>query len=430
MSLTIGTPDSATISTTEYSLFADSAGPTAQTPDLEKAYVHLDLNALAAGDRFVYKWYEKVNGAGTQRVTRQGYIEGPAFPPHQTFESPGPLAAGYDFTLDKEAGTDRAIAWRIDTQDGAGGGSSTYYDREGAALRVEAGDIGSYLVFQAKDTAGAAVTGKVAGDWTVKFQRAGAASATAMTTPTVTEQDAGDIPGAYKLLLDEGTTTLTDGVLEEIVTYYLTCTGVQPITRHVLLTRPEGAYRRFTAVGADVNTLVFDAGASSVSGSYYGDVVHIIAGTGANQVRQIILYDGPSQTATVNQDWVTTPDSTSVVRQYASEAALTAGDLIDAMNADRPSVNAELQYARAVAVTNFDFPMTATDGTPATGKTVTAKIRRDGGSFTALAGSVTEVSEGWYTVAITGAEMDGDEIAFLATATGCLQTNMKIRAQS
>ena len=65
MAITI-TSDSATIGTTEYFLASDSTTATYQTSDVV-IQLFLDLNALAGGDTFVLRWYEKVN-AGTARV--------------------------------------------------------------------------------------------------------------------------------------------------------------------------------------------------------------------------------------------------------------------------------------------------------------------------------------------------------------------------
>ncbi len=429
MAITFPYADTQAVSTTEYSLTESTTTtvPKAQTEDGD-VMLTLDLNDLGVGEILTIQPYEK-SDAGTQRKLPALTIVGP--PPELVMSfGPWTMREGWDITAILAAGSVN-LGWRLDNVAGAGGGSSTYYDREATQLAVEVGDVGSYLVFEAKDTANAAVAGKVAEDWTVKFQRAGASSATAMTTPTVTEQDAGDIPGVYKLLLDEGTTTITDGVLEEIVTYYLTCTGVQPITRHIRLTRPDVSYRRFTSPGGGgANTLVLDAGASATNDIYRGNIVEIIAGTGKNQIRTIIGYDGASKTATLNQVWATNPDNTSVIRQYAGEVPISTDDIVTEIDAARPSVNPGTKFARGTAVTDFTFPMQTTAGANATGVTVTFKISLDGGAFVAIAGTVTEISDGWYTVDnITAAEMDGDIVAFNASATGCVDFKLVMRTQ-
>jgi hypothetical protein len=90
-------------------------------------------------------------------------------------------------------------------------------------------------------------------------------------------------------------------------------------------------------------------------------------------------------------------------------------------------------YKKGVGVTGFLFPMKLTDGSPGTGLTVAATILKDGGTFAAVAGAVTEVaggSGGWYRHDLTGTEMTADEIALKYTATGAQQRDIKIRTQA
>lgn len=103
---------SETISTTEHSLTTDTAGPdTDTTAGVFQAF--LDLNALAAGDEFLFRVYETVaTTGGTQRVVYSATFAGAQSTP--IWVSPSLiLGVGWDMTLDKIAGTDRAIVWRI-----------------------------------------------------------------------------------------------------------------------------------------------------------------------------------------------------------------------------------------------------------------------------------------------------------------------------
>lgn len=110
LSLTI-VDDSATISTTEYSLPNDGTTLTPQTDDaLLQAFV--DFGAMATGDVYEWKLYEKVNGTGaTQRVVDTGRRYGaqtrPLVIPLQLF------AHGWDLTVKKISGTDRSIGWSL-----------------------------------------------------------------------------------------------------------------------------------------------------------------------------------------------------------------------------------------------------------------------------------------------------------------------------
>jgi hypothetical protein len=100
-----------TVSTTEWSLTTDTAGPDVQTDD--GAYqVFLELNALAVGDVFEFKVYEKVLSSSTQRIiysARFADVQGAPIWVSPTLL----LLHGWDATLDKISGTDRSISWSI-----------------------------------------------------------------------------------------------------------------------------------------------------------------------------------------------------------------------------------------------------------------------------------------------------------------------------
>lgn len=102
--------NSATISTTEYSLPANSTTLTAQTDDCILQVV-LDLNALTATEQYEFKLYEKVNG-GTARVCVYAVFSGAQ--PQPIYAAPSLIVGeGWDVTLKKLAGTDRAIPWSL-----------------------------------------------------------------------------------------------------------------------------------------------------------------------------------------------------------------------------------------------------------------------------------------------------------------------------
>lgn len=102
---------SETVSTTEWSLTTDTAGPDADTAD-GIYQVFIDFNALAAGDQYQVRVYEKVLSSSTQRIVDEWTINGPLSAP--VWVSPTLiLLHGWDVTIDKIAGTDRAIDWSI-----------------------------------------------------------------------------------------------------------------------------------------------------------------------------------------------------------------------------------------------------------------------------------------------------------------------------
>ena len=80
------------------------------------------------------------------------------------------------------------------------------------------------------------------------------------------------------------------------------------------------ANRSNTAVGGGLLTassmayIDLDASASAVDSFYNGMIVRITSGTGANQIRSIVSYIGSTKRASVQKDWTTAPDATSVFR--------------------------------------------------------------------------------------------------------------------
>ena len=73
--------------------------------------------------------------------------------------------------------------------------------------------------------------------------------------------------------------------------------------------------RENTAQAGTNNTITLDAGASAVDATFVGQDICIISGTGGpRQKREITGYTGASKVATVDSNWATNPDSTSVFR--------------------------------------------------------------------------------------------------------------------
>ncbi|GAH88382.1 unnamed protein product [marine sediment metagenome] len=63
---------------------------------------------------------------------------------------------------------------------------------------------------------------------------------------------------------------------------------------------------------------------------------------------------------------------------------------------------------------------------PATGKTITAEISKDGEDFAACNQSVAEVSDGVYKIDLIQAEMNADIITLKFTETDCDQRTVTI----
>jgi hypothetical protein len=89
----------------------DSSGPDAETAS-GVFQPFLDLNAVAAGDVFRFAVYEKCRTGDPQRLIYTSEFAGAQSAPIWA----GPsllLGVGWDMTLKKISGTDRAINWRI-----------------------------------------------------------------------------------------------------------------------------------------------------------------------------------------------------------------------------------------------------------------------------------------------------------------------------
>lgn len=111
MTITALYENSATISTTEYSLTNNSTTLAAKTDD-GVFQCFLDLSAMVDGDQFELKIYEKVQSAGTQRLLDHRVFSDVQAFPHIVLPSLV-LMHGWDYSLKKLSATDRAIAWSI-----------------------------------------------------------------------------------------------------------------------------------------------------------------------------------------------------------------------------------------------------------------------------------------------------------------------------
>lgn len=74
------------------------------------------------------------------------------------------------------------------------------------------------------------------------------------------------------------------------------------------------AERTATAQAGALDSITLDAAASGSNDFFNGMVIRITAGTGTNQIRQIIDYDGTTKIAKVNANFSVTPDATSAFR--------------------------------------------------------------------------------------------------------------------
>ena len=104
-------------------------------------------------------------------------------------------------------------------------------------MRIPSGSTDRYVYFVAVDSTDFTTRETGLSSFTVYRSRNGAAAA-AMTTPTINETDATNMPGVYELLLDEDT-TLTAGNDTEEICFHITQASMAPVTRVVEIYRPE-----------------------------------------------------------------------------------------------------------------------------------------------------------------------------------------------
>lgn len=78
------------------------------------------------------------------------------------------------------------------------------------------------------------------------------------------------------------------------------------------------------AQGGAAGTITLASGDSATDDVYVGAYVRISAGTGANQFREIIDYNGTTKVATVKKLWSTNPDNTSTYVIYGESGTATS----------------------------------------------------------------------------------------------------------
>jgi len=109
-------------------------------------------------------------------------------------------------------------------------------------MRIPSGVTDQSIYFVAVDSTDFTTRETGLSSFTVYRSRDGG-TATAMTTPTVTELDATNMPGVYKLLLDEDMTITTGNAAEEMC-FHITQASMAPVTRVIELYDPDFMLKR------------------------------------------------------------------------------------------------------------------------------------------------------------------------------------------
>ena len=97
----------------------------------------------------------------------------------------------------------------------------------------------------------------------------------------------------------------------------------------------------------------------------------------------------------------------------------TVDTVVDAIKAKTDNLPSGIAKNVALADFNVFMVLSSNHVSAGTGKTVTGTISKDGGTFNALSGSITEVGSGTYVVDLTQAEMNANVITLNFAADAC-----------
>jgi predicted amino acid racemase len=131
-------------------------------------------------------------------------------------------------------------------------------------------------------------------------------------------------------------------------------------------------------------------------------------------------------------DLVNAPNATAVT---AIQSGLSTAAGVKGTDAIYDATQLLQTMPKGTAFSNFMVKMVLTDGTPAYGKTITVKLKKDAGALTTIAGAVTEILDGAsqtgdFVFDLTGTEMNFDSGMLRCTGSGCKPQEIFLRTQS
>lgn len=165
---------------------------------------------------------------------------------------------------------------------------------------------------------------------------------TEVTTGVTDTEDADTLLGVNTVAIDTTDAFYSAGSEFMVVIKAATIDGqvVNAVLAHFSLQRRT----QFTpvtglATAGAAGSVTLPVGASSVDNFYNGSVVSIVAGTGAGQARLISGYVGSTRVASVDPNWGTAPDATSVtVVALVAPAPVTATPNVNMASASAGAV--------------------------------------------------------------------------------------------
>lgn len=222
-------------------------------------------------------------------------------------------------------------------------------------MRIPSGKTDQSIYFVAVDATDLKTRETGLSSFTVQRSRNGAAEV-AMTTPTVAEIDATNMPGVYALLIDEDTTIAAGSDSEELC-LHITHAGMAPVTRTVEL------YRRDTTSGQTIDVSSggvevgsFQAGAITAAAiatdAIDNDAIAANAVTeiqsGLATAAELATLDGKVDTVDTVVDAIKLKTDPLPSDPADQSLIITATDALAALIADVPT-NAELSAALGTA---------------------------------------------------------------------------------
>lgn len=226
-------------------------------------------------------------------------------------------------------------------------------------MRLPSGVTDQYIYFVAVDATDLSTRETGLTTFTVYRSRNGGVAA-AMTTPTINEVDATNLPGVYELLVDEDTTLDSGDDTQEMV-FHITHAGMAPVTRTIELFRPK------VTAG---ETLTVSSGVATDTITNYG-LDHLVSASvaGTDVTDNSIMAKLVSASATADwDDFVNTTDSLQALRDRGDAAWTTGGggsisDILQWQLLVPPAIDLAntAAYQIAIALTNQldDLPTTA-----------------------------------------------------------------------
>jgi hypothetical protein len=194
----------------------------------------------------------------------------------------------------------------------------------------------------------------------------------------------------------------------------------------------------FTLTCANLDTGRYKITGTVPSGYVAGDRVNITASAVISSISTKKPVDQFVVETATNSEIFTGLGSVKLsVGVGTGQANLSGGSIPIISNADITSILAVVNglqvLPKSVACANFPVKMVLTSdhNSPATGKTVSGFISKDGGAFAALTtATCTEIGLGAYKVNITQTEMNADFILLAFTASACDQRMFAIKTQA